>query len=208
MEKDKTNSVLILSSDYEKEFEQLSKACVKYFYGKRLCQKTQTDMKHTIYQCIMKLTQNKNVEEIIIDLKKAFSSNLTDIEDRINNNEFGRVRTPLLHILAYNHNNQKFLLESSIEHILPKKWAHYEFTHWSADLVKENIEKLGNVVLLEPYLNKYVNNHIFSYKQKLAYNKSEFKESKDLLAIKEWDLEAFYERDRKCKTTLKEFFRN
>lgn len=210
LEKDKNDSIPILSPVLAKEFEKLCKACVKYFYGNRLCQITQTDMKHTIFQCIMKLTQNKDIEEIIVDLKKVTSNNLKEIEEHINNNEFDRLRTPLLHILAYNYDNQKFIIESSIEHILPKKWAHYEFTHWSPELVKENIERLGNVVLLEPHLNKYANNHIFSYKQEHAYKKSEFQicKEKELLAIKEWNLEAFYERDRKCKTILKEFFRS
>ena len=207
------DDILILSKEHIPCFEKLIQACVKYFYGKRLCNITQTSMKHLVYNAIVKFTHNKEYQDIIDDLKNATVGDQVTIEERIDKNDFGRVKTALIHILSYQDPKQEYISAVNIEHILPKKWDHYEYK-WEPQLVKENIEKLGNLVLLEESLNKGISNHILSYKQEKAYSLSkftefqqEFDDKKSLANIPQWDYEAFYARERSCKTRLKKFFR-
>lgn len=204
------SDILHLTKDKSKEFEKLSLACVKYFYGKRLCNFTQVDMKYFVFDLIIKLSNNRtSVDDIIEIMRLNLQPEQKTIEDKINNEDFGRIKTALVHILAYHYDNQEYISNVQIEHILPKKWVNFKYAKWdwNEENVKDNIERIGNLVLIESKLNKRANNHILYQKQKEAYAESEFKAFETLTTLTKWSPDTLDERTRDCKSVLKDFFR-
>ena len=52
----------------------------------------------------------------------------------------------------------------NIEHILPQEWCNYD--QWDEESHKKNIEKLGNLVILEKSLNIKASNEFFQRKKR------------------------------------------
>lgn len=210
LSRDKDTDIWHLTKEKSNEFEKLSSACVKYFYGKRLADHTQVDIKHFIFNVITKLSNNTSIDEVINIMKKDLEPEQNLISQKIDDEDFGRVKTPLIHILAYHYSNQKYIHSVQTEHILPKKWINFEFAQWgwTEETVKQNIERIGNLVLIEGKLNSAANNHILKLKQERAYSKSEFKSFEKLINITEWTPNELEKRTIECKSILKKFFRD
>ncbi len=100
------------------------------------------------------------------------------------------------------------VLDSEIEHILPKAWQNANFNGWNEEIQKKYLEQIGNKMLLEKPLNIKCGDDFFANK-KITYRKSGFKEAqkisredKKIYWLKE-DIEA---RNEEIYERLKAFF--
>lgn len=83
----------------------------------------------------------------------------------------------------------------SIEHILPESPNDGWLNNFTDNQIEEMVYNIGNLTLLEPYLNRRVGNENYSLKQE-AYNQSVYQLTKNILA-EEWTPDALASRQRK-----------
>ncbi len=93
-----------------------------------------------------------------------------------------------------------------IEHILPKKWNHYD--GWNAESHANNINRLGNLMLLTKKVNIKASNEFFQRK-KDVYETSSFSEAQVISQSKSinWGPDELEERDEIVKERLFKFLR-
>jgi hypothetical protein len=117
--------------------------------------------------------------------------------------KFHRSLRGICFLHAYLDNNQSYIsYEAQIEHILPKKWNGYDA--WTEETHTNDVNKLGNLVVLEKKLNISAKNEFFVRKQK-EYKKSEVIEAQKLCNIPTWNPKALDKRHERVINDLVAF---
>ncbi|MDQ7831499.1 MAG: HNH endonuclease family protein, partial [Desulfovibrionaceae bacterium] len=93
--------------------------------------------------------------------------------------------------------------DAEVEHVLPKKWNNYD--GWTEITHQKDVNKLGNLVILEKKLNISAKNEFFERKKK-EYRKSCVLGAKKLCKIKTWDEKVLARRDDRVIEELVSFF--
>ena len=112
--------------------------------------------------------------------------NWTNVRESYKKNDYGvRYRKGLVLLASFlnsNQDNKEYLktLEEKhdIEHILPRQWCNYD--QWTEELQKNNIDKLGNLILIEKKKNIQASNEFFQRNNKTIYKNSKVQDVKDL----------------------------
>lgn len=150
-----------------------------------------------------------DILKLNIEVSRELSSdiNFTKIDDTESINEKLKYPHPkivrmLLKLFAYQKQEDLLPVACEIEHIFPKKWDNSVFTY-SQQEIEEQLEMLGNKVLLEKKLNIRASNNYFS-KKKDIYSSSSISMAKELASsYRSWDLKTIEDRNI---TLLNEFW--
>lgn len=117
------------------------------------------------------------------------------IEENIQNPNRNVVRM-LLKIIAYEQQEELLPERWEIEHIFPQKWQTNYFDEVPDNIIKEQIEHIGNKLPIEKKLNITAGNGYFEKKKK-EYLKSKIVVSKTMgeTEAAEWNMESIMKRD-------------
>lgn len=117
------------------------------------------------------------------------------IEENIQNPNRNVVRM-LLKIIAYEQQEELLPERWEIEHIFPQKWQTNYFDEVPDNIIKEQIEHIGNKLPIEKKLNITAGNGYFEKKKK-EYLKSKIIVSKTMgeTEAAEWNMESIMKRD-------------
>ena len=190
------NEEFTLEKEIESEFINLLKNLTKYLFIKGLLHNSVNSIKDTIFK-ICKAIDSE--EDYSIHISQNLSEEeLQEFTKKIEKNH-GRYLRGFVLLSAYLNENQNksdfFDVISNnyhVEHILPKSWNHYD--SWTEETYEENINKLGNLVPLEWKINIKAQNEFFSRKQ-MKYQDSKIQDVQELLTLKSWYLEDFFNRN-------------
>lgn len=143
------------------------------------------------------------------DYKKLYHESLVkdnfEIKSALEAGKVQRSLRGLCFLHAYLNPDQVFIpWEAQIEHILPKKWNNYD--GWTEETYQNDVNKLGNLVVLENRLNVSARNEFFSRK-KQYYKNSEVIVANNLCDIPSWTPDSLSERHDKVIKDLTEFLR-
>ena len=116
----------------------------------------------------------------------------------------------LLMILAYGDQNQKDLLPTNleIEHILPQRWTKANLFGYDHDDVRDELERIGNKILLEKRTNIQAGNNSFWEKKTRYYTKSPIASVQQLARTdrNDWTPEDIKNRSTSIKWKLMKLF--
>jgi len=188
------------------QFRELLEATVKYFFIKGLLHNRVTAMKQTVYCVCAKIESSGDyISEYRKDLKDA-NIDLINFEGKQQQRYIGG----LVLLSAYLNPTQNkadfrevIRGKYHIEHILPKKWNHYD--GWDEDTYGVHLDTLGNCIPLSSSLNIAAKNEFFDRK-KVEYKKSTIQDALDLLHIAEWTPKEVEKKHAEKVTRLKDFF--
>ena len=145
---------------------------------KRIAYKTSAAIKDTIFRVCVAISEDKDYLSIY---KKKFKKEFSEYRRKLTDNDYGRYRNGLVLLASFlnqKQNPEKYLdvlyKKYDIEHILPQEWCNYD--QWDEESHKKNIEKLGNLVILEKSLNIKASNEFFQRKKEI-YKKGTTKKS-------------------------------
>ena len=125
-----------------------------------------------------------------------------------------RIKTPhrntvkmILKILAYEKQKRMLPDKWEIEHIFPQKWRNDYFPQVGDEVVKENIEHIGNKLPLEKKLNIVAGTGYWGEKKK-QYAKSEITIASEMgnSGITDWNLVSIIERDVRIADEIVQIF--
>jgi uncharacterized protein with ParB-like and HNH nuclease domain len=116
----------------------------------------------------------------------------------------------LLMILAYGDQNQRDLLPTNleIEHILPQRWTKANLFGYDHDDVRDELERIGNKILLEKRTNIQAGNNSFWEKKTRYYTKSPIASVQQLARTdrNDWTPEDIKNRSTSIKWKLMKLF--
>ena len=175
---------------------------IRFVYIKGIIYKTRNAIKYDIYKAYISIYHNKkdNFTNIKKEEKKYFLDSLENLTTR---DKYTKSILFLYHNLNENQEIINNYYEFQIEHILPKV---YIFDGgWSEIDHKDNVNKLGNLTLLEETLNKKAKNQFFE-KKKEFYKLSKIYDVKvGLCKLKKWTIKECNERFDDIKERLVNF---
>lgn len=175
---------------------------IRFVYTKGIIYKTRNAIKYDIYKAYISIYHNKkdNFPNIKKEEKKYFLDSLENLTTR---DKYTKSILFLYHNLNENQEIINNYYEFQIEHILPKV---YIFDGgWSEIDHKDNVNKLGNLTLLEETLNKKAKNQFFE-KKKEFYKLSKIYDVKvGLCKLKKWTIKECNERFDDIKERLVNF---
>jgi hypothetical protein len=97
---------------------------------------------------------------------------------------------------------------SDVEHILPQKWENDYYDKWDAGTVKQVLNTLGNLCLLERSRNIKGSNSFFAKKLETYTNSRYLTASVELCKLKEWTYDVYKQRHDKCVERIVHFLEN
>ena len=155
---------------------------IRFVYIKGIIYKTRNAIKYDIHKAYISIYHNKKAN--FPNLKKEKKYFLDSLKNLTNRDKYTKSILFLYHNLNENQEVINNYYEFQIEHILPKV---YIFDGgWSETDHKDNVNKLGNLTLLEETLNKKAKNQFFE-KKKEFYKDSEINDVKSSLCkLKKW----------------------
>lgn len=175
---------------------------VKYCYVKSIIYNSVNVIKDTIFRVCAQIW---NGDDYTTTYRESLKEDNSEIEGALSAGRFQRSLRGVCFLHTYLNTNQEFVpWTAQIEHILPKKWNHYD--DWTEDTHQADINKLGNLVVLEKRLNISAKNEFFSRK-KQVYKDSNIKEANNLCDITSWTPNALADRHRKVIEQLTAFLR-
>jgi hypothetical protein len=93
---------------------------------------------------------------------------------------------------------------ADVEHILPQQWEDNYYDKWDGEIIKEVMNTLGNLCLLESCKNIKGSN-LFFQKKKAVYRNSQYSIAQDLSKLDEWVYETYATRHEKCVEKIIQF---
>ncbi len=218
---------LFFEEDIQDEFKKLILCTVKFLIIKGINYQNSGVIRrpsHDMYVAIEGMHKDAKSKYGIDNYLKVYTDELKnngDLEkfnDRIkDHNEFGVCRKLLVYVGSYLSTSQnpydfKGLLNQKIdiETIIPSNWEKYENwggnLDWTQDTHREDIRRLGNLMLLENKLYKATSNSSFKDK-KTEYRKSKFNDA--IILSKErtdnWTPTHLKERDEEVRDRIIDF---
>lgn len=155
---------------------------IRFVYIKGIIYKTRNAIKYDIYKAYISIYHNKKAN--FPNLKKEEKYFLDSLENLTTRDKYTKSILFLYHNLNENQEVINNYYEFQIEHILPKVYIFDGA--WSEIDHKDNVNKLGNLTLLEETLNKKAKNQFFE-KKKEFYKDSEINDVKSSLCkLKKW----------------------
>lgn len=157
---------------------------IRFVYIKGIIYKTRNAIKYDIYKAYISIYHNKKAN--FPNLKKEKKYFLDSLKNLTNRDKYTKSILFLYHNL---NKNQKIMdkedyYKFQIEHILPKVYHNYD--GWTKEQYEENLNKLGNLTLLEKVRNIKAKNEFFE-KKKEFYKDSEINDVKSSLCkLKKW----------------------
>ena len=212
---DYNNDRFVLPGHKEEKFVSLIESTVRYCFIKGVVTNTVNSIKDTIFKVCAAIAHE---EDYTHNYRENSDSDIEEFYRKLEDNKqsFGRYRNGLILINSALHASLEddsnrldysdCLMKAnsiSIEHILPRKWNHYD--GWNERTHNEDIGKLGNLIPWERKLNSAASNEFFSRKKK-EYKKSRIAEVRTLCDLDKWSPESLEQRDREVRKRLKQFF--
>jgi len=195
----------------QQQYIALLKDTARYFYIKGMVHNSVNAVKDTAYKVCAAIANGR-------DYAAVYQQNIdehhdmTAFERKLTEDDYGRCRKGLILINSLPSGEQEridyaevLLGKYDIEHILPRGWAHYD--KWNEESYALAIDKIGNLIPLERWLNIQASNEFFQRKQ-VKYAKSKVPEVLELAkkTPARWypkDVEA---RQQESLARLREFF--
>ncbi|MGR3984963.1 MAG: DUF262 domain-containing HNH endonuclease family protein [Gammaproteobacteria bacterium] len=153
----------------QQEYIALLKDTVRYFYIKGVVYNSVNAVKDTAYKACAAIANGRDYAGVYqkdIDQHR----DMNEFDRKLTEDDHGRCRTGLILINSLPDGQQdriayaKVLLGGyHIEHILPRRWAHYDA--WNEESHALVIDKIGNLIPLEWRLNIQASNEFFLRKQ-------------------------------------------
>jgi hypothetical protein len=144
------------------------------------------------------------------EYQKSSEADLDEFFRRIKNLQYGRYLNGLVLLSGYlNPLQDKALYRKvvkgayHIEHILPKKWNHYD--QWTTESWEKNLNTIGNLTPLEWKLNISARNEFFMRKKE-HYEKSQIQDVTDLMAYDDWHPADYEKRHLAAEQRITAFF--
>ena len=200
------------------KFLTLIKETVKYCFIKGVADNNVNTIKDTIFKVCAAINEEASYLQ---EYNNNIENKLDECTRKLKKNDYGvRYRKGLVLLASFlnsNQDNKEYLktLEEkhNIEHILPKKWCNYD--KWTTESHAENIDKLGNLVLLEKSLNIKASNEFFQRKKEIYKIEvpdkntvpSKVQDVKDLTKIENWYPEDLEKRHKEVIQRLENFFK-
>ena len=171
-----------------RQFVELLEATVQYFFIKGLVHNSVNAVRDTVFKVCVNIEKGK---DYLADYKANISrSDQSNFAVLLETNRLKRYQRGIVLLCAYLNPNQdkdafsNFMNSKyDIEHVLPKKWNHYD--GWTSDMWAEQLNTLGNLIPLSKALNIAAKNEFFDRK-KIEYKKSTIQDALDLVNIHEW----------------------
>lgn len=178
----------ILSDELTKQFVELLEATVQYFFIKGLVHNSVNAVRDTVFKVCVNIEKEKDyLSDYKTNISKSDQNNFVDL---LRTNRLKRYMRGIVLLCAYLNPNQDKEAFSDfigskydIEHILPRKWNHYD--HWTDDLWEQQLNTLGNLIPLSKTLNIAARNEFFDRK-KMEYEKSTIRDALDLVDLPDW----------------------
>lgn len=191
-----------LPSEKVEEYSELLQDTVRYCYVKSIIYNSVNVIKDTIFRVCANIWHAKDYKKIYYD---SLSRDNFEIESALKSGKVQRSLRGLCFLHAYLNSEQIFIpWEAHIEHILPKKWNNYD--GWTEETYQNDVNRLGNLVLLEKRLNISAKNEFFSRK-KQSYRESEIIEANNLCKFSYWTPSILSKRDKSVVKKITDFLR-
>ncbi|TXJ39522.1 DUF262 domain-containing protein [Brachyspira aalborgi] len=179
----KNDEIELKSEDLDILYDILENL-IRFVYIKGIIYKTRNAIKYDIHKAYISIYHNKKAN--FPNLKKEKKYFLDSLKNLTNRDKYTKSILFLYHNL---NKNQKIMdkedyYKFQIEHILPKVYHNYD--GWTKEQYEENLNKLGNLTLLEKVRNIKAKNEFFE-KKKEFYKDSEINDVKSSLCkLKKW----------------------
>ncbi len=205
------NDDFSLAKEKQKEYIELLKNTVRYFYIKGVVYNTANSVKDTTYKACAAIAHDRDYAAEYrknIDAKK----DLDAFDKKLTNTDYGRCEKGLVWLCSSLNSNQnrseyaKMIEQCQTEHILPWKWNNYD--KWCDTSHQRDIGKIGNLIPLEWKLNIQASNEFFKRKQ-TKYEDSKIQDALDLSKKdpKYWYPEDVKQRQETSLHRLEKFFK-
>lgn len=182
------------------DYSILLQETVKYCYVKSIIYNSVNVIKDTIFRVCAQIWAENEYHTTYHD---SLNKDNSEIEAALNAGKFQRSLRGICFLHAYLNSEQEFVpWEAHIEHILPQKWNNYD--GWTEETYQADVNRLGNLVVLEKRLNISAKNEFFSRK-KQSYENSGIIEANDLCDISSWTPETLAERHERVVEELTDF---
>lgn len=193
----------------KEEFTNLIKETAKYCFIKGVADNNVNTIKDAVFKVCAAINEEASYLQ---EYKNNIENKLDECTRKLKKNDYGvRYRKGLVLLASFlnsNQDNKEYLktLEEKhdIEHILPRQWCNYD--QWTEELQKNNIDKLGNLILIEKKKNIQASNEFFQRK-KTIYKNSKVQDVKDLTKIENWYPEDLEKRHKEVMQRLENFFK-
>lgn len=190
-----------LAEDHMCELEILMRATIAYCYTKAIIYNSVNVIRDTIFRLSSRIWRGENFIPLLAD---SIEGDLPQLKQALDSGKFPRSLRGLCFLHAYLKPEQGLIAcNPQIEHILPKKWNNYD--GWTARSHQGDVDKLGNLVLLEKQLNISARNEFFRRKQEF-YSHSEILEARNLSNRTDWTPQALQSRQARIQHELLAFF--
>ncbi len=175
------NGDLLIKQEEISKLENLMEELLRFCIVKGVVHNSVNTIKDTIFTVCNEIWLDSGYLET---LKKAYTPEIGQFQSKIKSSSFGRYLRVLILTIAYKNPaqdeadfNEVLTGKYDIEHILPKKWAHYD--NWDQESWEIHLNSLGNLVLWEKKYNTQAQNEFFSRKQ-TKYQESKIQDILDL----------------------------
>ena len=204
------NETFSLTGNKQKEYIELLKNTVRYFFIKGVVYNTVNSVRDTTYKVCAAIADGRDYTDKYrenIDAK----NDLDSFVKKLQNADYGRCEKGLVWLCSSLHEKQdrskyaEAIKKCSIEHILPRKWNQYD--QWDDESHKKDVGTIGNLIPLEWELNIAASNEFFLRKQE-KYKQSEIQDALDLSEKKppHWYPEDVAQRQEESLRRLEKFF--
>lgn len=204
------NEPFSLPKEKTQEFIALMKDTARYLFIKGVATNSVNTIKDYIFRVCSAIAHGEDYAAIY---RNNADGNLDIFRQKLKIGDYGRYQKGLVltnsALLCASPEEaegySKLLMTEKphIEHILPKKWSHYD--GWDSETHAECIGKLGNLIPFERRLNIRASNEFFARKQR-EYAMSESAEVRGLRKIPKWMPEELNNRHNEVIARLLEFF--
>ncbi len=199
-----------LAKEKQKEYVELLKNTVRYFFIKGVVYNAVNSVKDTAYKVCAAIEHDGNHAGEYrknIDAK----NDLDAFGKKLEKTDYGRCEKGLVWLCSSLNSRQnrreyaKTIRQCHTEHILPRKWNHYD--RWNNASHKQDIGKIGNLIPLEWIINNHASNEFFSRKQE-EYTESKIQDVVDLSKKDPacWHPEDVKQRQEESLRRLTQFF--
>ena len=192
-----------LTKEKIEEYSLLLQDTIRYCYVKSIIYNSVNTIKDVIFRVCANIWHGKDYKRLYYE---SLAKDNFEIKSALEAGKVQRSLRGLCFLHAYLNPDQVFIpWEAQIEHILPKKWNNYD--GWTEETYQNDVNKIGNLVVLEKKLNISAKNEFFSRK-KDVYKNSEVIAAKNLCDIQSWTPDTLDKRHKNVIKELTSFLRS
>ncbi len=197
----------ILPSDKVGELDTLVTRTVKFYFLYAVAYNSVNRIKDATYHVNAAISHG---EEYLPLYRKDYNEVYSDFKRKIEERRYGKSRTGLVSLLSVlnpkqDHDNLYELAKWEVEHILPRRGGYNNYNGWSEEQYMNEIDSLGNLVMLEKPLNIRASNEFFRKKCEI-YKQSVIQDARDLTQYDDWTYTTYQKRHAERQSTLLDFF--